>query len=483
MLTDGRIQADAGEAMTDTQALLGKITALRQRLQQAQGLAQEAGSTAAALERIVNAGTDHDDAMDQIAHAAERKPEGPPPLPRQLTARARRLLERGRPLLDQLRQLSDTFSTDGMPNRADPLSAYYRSTAAMTDAALRTIPLFPDSPAAQLSLCEGLEAMLDVVGLRLRALNSGIERRTQEAATVARLASLLTALDAGDAVTSEEVAAIGEAVLADAHECGPLRFLDGDAARPAHFVACHSLNVARVVARIVRHDPELRSRPLDAVLAALLHDAGMVRTPAAILAHPGPLDDEQRRTIEGHCLTGAQLVSKLVPDAAWLADVAQTHHERLDGTGYPGGLREAQISSASRLIAVCDTYAAMCAARPHRPAWATRTALADTLLLADQGLLDRQHAERLLQLSFYPVGSVVEMASGAIGVVVAAPGSRRELTNPARPVVTLLLGADGAPVTEPRHLDLAECDGHSVVRTLAAQERTEALSRWYPEYC
>ena len=245
--------------------------------------------------------------------------------------------------------------------------------------------------------------------------NAGVERRRHENATIAQLAELLTALDAGKPVALEAFAALGDEILTDALEGGPLRFLDGDATRPAHFVACHSLTVARVVARVVRHDPELKSRPLDAVLAALLHDAGMVQTPAAILTHAGPLNDEQRRAIEAHCRIGAGLAAKLAPDATWLADAARAHHERLDGTGYPGGLRESQISSLARLIAVCDVYAALCASRPHRPARETRTALADTLLLADQGLLDRHQAERLLQLSFYPAGSIVEMANGAIG--------------------------------------------------------------------
>jgi HD-GYP domain-containing protein (c-di-GMP phosphodiesterase class II) len=481
--------------MTDTQALLGKITALRQRLQQAQGLAQEAGNAAAALadgvgpglqlktlERFVDAGAAHDAAVDEIARAAGGARDESRPLPRQLTARARRSLERGRQLLDQLRQLADPFAALVEADRADPLAVYYRATAAMTDTALRIVPYFPDSPAAQLSLCEGLEATLEVVASRVRLLDAAVERRKQEGATIARLAQLLTALSAGEPVGLDAFAVLAEAILTDALGCGPLRFLKGDAARPEFFVACHSLNVARVVARVVRHDPELKVRPHDAVLAALLHDCGLLQVPAAILAHAGPLADDQRRAVEAHCHVGAGLLRTLAPDAPWLADAAHAHHERLDGTGYPGGLREGQISSLARLIAVCDVYAAMCADRPHRLGRETRTALADTLLLADQGLLDRHHAERLMQLSFYPVGSVVEMADGALGVVVAAPGSRRDVTNPARPVVALLVGADGAPLPWPRHLDLAECDGHSIVRTLPAAERRAALGRWSPEY-
>jgi HD-GYP domain-containing protein (c-di-GMP phosphodiesterase class II) len=207
----------------------------------------------------------------------------------------------------------------------------------------------------------------------------------------------------------------------------------------------------------------------------------MVKVPAAVLAGAGPLDDEQRRLVEAHTRTGAELAARLLPTGAWLAEATLSHHERLDGTGYPDGLRELQLPALPRMLAVCDVYAAMCAPRPHRPARETRTALADTLLLADEGGLDRHHAERLLALAFYPVGSVVELADGAAGVVVATHSARGELNAPARPVVALLTDAQGRTLPAPRHLDLAQCEGHGIVRALPAGLRRDLLGRRYPE--
>src|SRR5205085_669705 len=155
------------------------------------------------------------------------------------------------------------------------------------------------------------------------------------------------------------------------------------------------------------------------VLAALLHDAGLLGIPVTILAQPGPLTDGHRRAIEGHARAGAELVARQLPAAADLGDVIASHHERLDGTGYPAGLRGHQVPALSRLLAVADVYGAMACPRPHRPAFDPRTALTDTLLLADRGLLDRTAAEGLLHLAFYPVGSVVELTDGSVGKVVA----------------------------------------------------------------
>ncbi|HWG45096.1 MAG TPA: HD domain-containing phosphohydrolase [Gemmataceae bacterium] len=489
--------------MSETRVLLGKIQALRQRLEQAQGLANEARTAAAVLveetaaagqrlvsfERLVEEGDEHNTHLDHLIRPLTGD-NVPLPLPRQLTSRARRVLERGRELLLRLRQLADAFdpseasesATSSLFPRHDPLAKLYRETVALTDTALRMIPLFPDTTSAQLRLCEGLEAILNVVASRLLTLTAGVDRQRQEAGRVSCLAELLTALDTGRSIDKQPFLALAEEILQDAQECGPLRFLEGDPRRPAHFIACHSLTTARVLGRIIRHDPELRGRAMDALLAALVHDAGMLRVPPEILAHPGPLDDEQRRVVEAHCSIGVSLIAPLLLDSPWLAEVVSGHHERLDGTGYPDGLRDFQIKPLTRLLAVCDVYAGFCTRREYRPARETRTALTDTLLLAEQGQLDRHYAECLLHLSFYPIGSVVELADGAVGVVVATPQPRRDLSSPARPVVALLTDSQGRPLPLPHHVDLAQCDSPSIVRTLSSVESRDLLGARFPEW-
>jgi hypothetical protein len=490
--------------MSETQVLLGKIQALRQRLEQAQGLANEARTAAAALmeeptgnrrllafERLVEESDEHDHHLDGLVRPLTALVRGDEVrlLPRQLTSRARRALERGRDLLLHLRQLADAFDpseeSEASPplfDRHDPLAKLYRETIALTDTAVRMIPLFPDTTSSQLKLCEGLEAILNVVAERQRTLSAGVDRQRREVNCISRLSELLTALDRRETIDKQPFRDLAEEVLSDAQECGPLRFLEGDPRNPAHFAACHGLTAARVAGRIIRHDPELRGRPLDVLLAALIHDVGMLRIPPEILALPEPFDDNQRRIIESHCHMGVSMAGPLLLDAPWLAEAIGGHHERLDGTGYPDGLRDFQIKPLTRLLAVCDVYAALCSHRPHRPARETRTALTDTLLLAEQGQLDRHYAECLLNLSFYPVGSVVELADGAVGVVVATPQPRRDLSSPARPVVALLMNAQGQALPLPHHLDLAQCESPSIVRTLSVVERRELLGGRFPEW-
>jgi HD-GYP domain-containing protein (c-di-GMP phosphodiesterase class II) len=511
--------------MTDTQVLLDRIAALRQQLEQVQRLANAAESrigprsrdatvepaSICRLEHRAAAGAQHnillDNALRQLMPVAN---SGKATFPKQLTARARRILEQGRGLLDELRRLADTLDSLSLKEQraqsqearaegssspgTDPLPTYYRETTAMADTALRLIQAFPDAPSAQLRLCDGLEVIMGIVAERVAALAAVVELRGETSTRVDTLADLLSRVHEGKPVEIGSFATLAESLLAEADQAAPLRFppspcsLPHERGRglnqgetPSRFIACHSLTVAQVTARLVRNDPELREAPLQPMLAALLHDAGMMSVPAEILAQSGPLDPDQKRCVERHTLVGAEMMTRLLPGGAWLAEVAGSHHERLNGTGYPSGLQGTQIGPLTRLIAVCDVYAALCSPRPHRPALDTRTALTDTLLLAEQGTLDAQHAERLLQLSFYPVGSVVELADGAVGVVVAVHPGGRDLTTPARPVVALLTDVQRRYLPVARHLDLAQCEDRSVMRTLAADERRELLGKRYPE--
>jgi hypothetical protein len=480
--------------MHDTGELLAKLAALRQQLEQAHGLTREAGTSAATLlagerqesgslwrlERQIPAGDQQLRLMDDVLRrlTARTAPDDPGrAMPRRLTARAHRFLERGRRLVQQLRGIAD----DPLLEReaAAPLGLLFQETAQMADTALRMVQAFPDAPGAQRNLCAGLEAILDVIAERTEILVAGLNRQRQEVAQCDRLAGLLRDLAAGTDGDIHPFLSLAEEVLADAQDGKPLRFPEpifgteapADDADVPWFVAAHSLTVAQVVARVVRQDPELKGQPLAPILAALVQDAGMLTVPASILAKPGALDEEQRRVVERHPRIGGEFAGRLLPGEDWLAEAVSTHHERLDGSGYPAGLRDLQIGTLARLLAACDVYAARNEPRPHRPAFDSRTALTDTLLVAEKGALDRVHAERLLSLSFYPVGSVVELADGAVGVVVAAHAVRRDLTTPARPVLALLTDSEGRALPVPQHLDLAQSENRRIVRSLAAEER------------
>jgi cyclic di-GMP phosphodiesterase len=102
-------------------------------------------------------------------------------------------------------------------------------------------------------------------------------------------------------------------------------------------------------------------------VGALLHDIGKLAIPDRILLKPGPLSEEERRIMQQHVQVGYDLVKgiEFLTDAA---EIILTHHERCDGSGYPQGLKAADIPVGAKIFAVADTVDAMTSDRPYRPA-------------------------------------------------------------------------------------------------------------------
>jgi len=103
-------------------------------------------------------------------------------------------------------------------------------------------------------------------------------------------------------------------------------------------------------------------------LGALLHDIGMAGVPDEILFKTEPLSKEEREIIKRHPTYALELLSDS-PALAAALDIPYCHHEQWDGTGYPRGLKGAEIPLAARIFAVVDVWVALLSERPYRPAW------------------------------------------------------------------------------------------------------------------
>jgi putative nucleotidyltransferase with HDIG domain len=131
-------------------------------------------------------------------------------------------------------------------------------------------------------------------------------------------------------------------------------------------------------------------------LAGLLHDLGKVGTPDAILRKNGKLEPDEWEFIRQHPSKGAEVLSHL---AAYkdVADIVRYHHERLDGSGYPYGIRDGQIPELSKMLAVADAYHAMTSDRPYRPARSSFDALKELRRMSGVSL-DGKYVELLASI-------------------------------------------------------------------------------------
>jgi HD-GYP domain-containing protein (c-di-GMP phosphodiesterase class II) len=120
---------------------------------------------------------------------------------------------------------------------------------------------------------------------------------------------------------------------------------------------------AMVAAALGEEEPLVRR----AELAGRLHDVGKVFIPQAIWRKPSALSRYERHLVQQHSEYGYQMVS-VVPGLLDVAETIRQHHERIDGRGYPLGLAGAEIRLEARIVAVCDSWAAMLADRPYHTA-------------------------------------------------------------------------------------------------------------------
>ena len=113
-----------------------------------------------------------------------------------------------------------------------------------------------------------------------------------------------------------------------------------------------------------------------AYLTGLVHDIGKIAVPAEILSRPGRLTETEMSLVRTHVEAGYEILKGI--EFPWpIADIVRQHHERLDGSGYPNGLKGEAISMEARIIAISDVVEAMITHRPYRPALGIETALAE----------------------------------------------------------------------------------------------------------
>ncbi len=110
--------------------------------------------------------------------------------------------------------------------------------------------------------------------------------------------------------------------------------------------------------------------------AAALHDIGKLAVPDAVLLKPGPLDADEFALMQTHTTIGAEILGGTRSPLLQIgAEIALTHHERWDGTGYPGGLVGEKIPLCGRIVAVADVFDALTHARPYKDAWSVSKAV------------------------------------------------------------------------------------------------------------
>ncbi|MFZ5512282.1 MAG: HD-GYP domain-containing protein, partial [Pseudomonadota bacterium] len=184
-------------------------------------------------------------------------------------------------------------------------------------------------------------------------------------------------------------------------------------------------------------------------LAGLMIDIGKLRVPSEVLHHPGELTPQQFEQVKEHVRHGIDMLheSDTVPGKA--LEIIARHHERWDGSGYPDGLVAEAIGIFGSMAGIVDVYTAMILDRPYARAKSTLQGLQALYSARDQ-LFSAALVEQFIQMvGVYPVGSLVELNTQEVGIVIQENRTRR-----LKPKLMLLLDARKQPYGKPPVLDL-----------------------------
>ncbi|MCW9089678.1 MAG: HD-GYP domain-containing protein [Gammaproteobacteria bacterium] len=223
------------------------------------------------------------------------------------------------------------------------------------------------------------------------------------------------------------------------------------------YTTYHSINVCVLSVLFGRHLglSEVELKILG--LGALLHDIGKMRVPAGILNKNGRLTPEEELMMRQHPLLGDRMLATRRGVPGQIREIVRSHHERVDGSGYPQGLEGDELGLMPMIVSIVDVYDAMTSDRAYHERISPHEALNMMYSWAATHFREELLEAFIRCLGIYPVGSLVELSSGEVALVLTVNRVHHLL-----PQVLLLLNRDKHPYDIPKLLNL-ELQRHSGV--------------------
>ncbi len=162
---------------------------------------------------------------------------------------------------------------------------------------------------------------------------------------------------------------------------------------------------SRIIANDLAEKYELNDNYIEHIfMFAPLHDIGKIGIPDKILLKPGPLDEKEKRIMQTHAKKGREIIDNLLDNFGLvnfehvnvLRNIAEHHHEAINGTGYPHGIKGDEIPLEARIVTVADVFDALTSARPYKKAWSNEEAIKMLKKLSNE-TLDKDCVDALIK--------------------------------------------------------------------------------------
>jgi putative nucleotidyltransferase with HDIG domain len=238
----------------------------------------------------------------------------------------------------------------------------------------------------------------------------------------------------------------------------------------------HSLNVAILLANFGSYVGLAEEQIQELALSGFLHDIGKIKIPDDILHKPGRLNDQEMTIMKDHVYFGTKVLVEMgIPES--IVETIGQHHERLDGYGYPEGLRGDEITQFGRMIAIVDTYDAITADRCYKVGMSSKKALQILLHDApekyDEGLV----TQFVQCIGIFPVGSLVKLSNEKIAMVL-----KQHPVHATKPIVKVFYSIRSNHYLEPKELDLATVsNGVKIVDAVIASDFKLDFNKYFNE--
>ncbi len=236
--------------------------------------------------------------------------------------------------------------------------------------------------------------------------------------TLSAFKSVYTAVYLGQEPVVEEVrkqlAPMISTVLTDNDILGNLRSIEV----VDEYIFKHSVNVSLLAAILAKWLGYSEQQVLEVSTAGLLHDVGMANIPKDILNKPGLLEDDEFEIVKSHVQTGYDLLKKSSGISEDILNGVLHHHEKMDGSGYPNGIKGEQIHPYGRILAIADVFDAMTNDRVYSNK-ASAFEVADVMMTMCPDHLDIEMVQVFIKnISRFFIGNKVELNTGFIGEVI-----------------------------------------------------------------
>ena len=214
------------------------------------------------------------------------------------------------------------------------------------------------------------------------------------------------------------------------------------------YLFSHALNTSIWGLAFARHLGLDQDQVAEVGLGCMLFDVGKTQLPLTVLLKPGPLTPEEIQAVHGHVAGSLAILRGMDGMTPAIMELVKYHHERFDGSGYTAGLKGNAIPTYAKIAGIVDTYDALVSFRPYAGERSPHEAIRYIYGLRGT-LFQPEVVEKFMQLvGAFPTGSVIELNTGAVGVVLAQNQQRL------RPRVALVLDQDKHRLDAPAVVDM-----------------------------